>query len=323
MDVHLVNQANDTAYRKARILSRALKNFIVDRIARLYPLHFATLIVLVGVNVLFWCTSEGQFLENGWSYGDGRFYTFVLNLFLLQNVGLTASTSWNAPSWSISVEFWINILLALVLLRVERKIKYVVAAVSIGAYVLLFWQYQTLKVFTETEIINSGLLRGIGGIGLGYIGWIIYSTDRFKVTSCQIAALVSFAAVIGLSTSLQGIGYVDFIAIPFMAIFVVSVATWERQFRGDTNKLRKLMEILGASSYSVYLIHWPIFTFVKYQLIYQWKWDIVVTRPLDAFVILMIVCVLSFPTYLMFELPSKRYTKKILSQSVSRKKIYS
>jgi len=28
MDVHLVNQANDTAYRKARILSRALSKII-------------------------------------------------------------------------------------------------------------------------------------------------------------------------------------------------------------------------------------------------------------------------------------------------------
>lgn len=106
-----------------------LYNFAVDRVARLYPLHLVLLIVLMAMNIWFTEITKGQWLGDGWSYKDGRAYTLVLNFFMINNIGLTpGGSSWNAPAWSISVEFWVNIIIAATVLISRKKIIYVAAA---------------------------------------------------------------------------------------------------------------------------------------------------------------------------------------------------
>ena len=71
-------------------------NFIVRRLARLYPLHLATLIV---VALLFF----GLFLESGvygFVYLKNDWRHFVMNVFFMQYVGFQDGFSFNGPSWT-------------------------------------------------------------------------------------------------------------------------------------------------------------------------------------------------------------------------------
>lgn len=55
------------AYIEKASSQHFLWRFIIDRIARLYPLHLATLLVLVVVNILFWTTAQQVLAEHyGW-----------------------------------------------------------------------------------------------------------------------------------------------------------------------------------------------------------------------------------------------------------------
>ena len=55
------------------------------------------------------------------SYVDGTFKTLIQHLTLTQNIGFSPnSLSWNYPSWSISVELWVNIILFFLILIFSR-----------------------------------------------------------------------------------------------------------------------------------------------------------------------------------------------------------
>jgi peptidoglycan/LPS O-acetylase OafA/YrhL len=72
-------------------------NFAVLRISRLYPLHFITLIIVLLIYFL---------LDNNNFQNPIRadLEHFIYNLFLIHEWGLSKFSSFNEPSWSISVE---------------------------------------------------------------------------------------------------------------------------------------------------------------------------------------------------------------------------
>jgi peptidoglycan/LPS O-acetylase OafA/YrhL len=72
--------------------------FGVLRISRLYPLHFATLLI-VAAGQYFYHRSTGQFFF----YKTNGVKEFILHLFFVQH-WLGDAYSFNGPTWSISVE---------------------------------------------------------------------------------------------------------------------------------------------------------------------------------------------------------------------------
>lgn len=298
-----------------------VSKFITDRIARLYPLHIATLLLLVFINVLFWVTTRGQFLENGWSYKDGRIYTFILNILLLQNAGLTENTSWNAPSWSISVEFITNIALCYYLIAKNKyNIKVFLYFIPIISYSILFNQYKTLGVFSETtSYINSGVLRGLGGISLGILAWYTFEAINKQIKKLPlilpICCIAVFLYMISFGDKVEN---VDFAAIPVMFVSVILLAVAENCRPHSNNIFTRVAVILGSSSYAVYLIHWPIITFARYQLIYAWGVNINLMSPLTTVIILGSVCIAAIPVYFYFELPMKQRAKTCFANWLSR-----
>lgn len=83
-------------------------SFVHARLARIYPLHLATLLATVAL-VMFMPDFGPRFPSY---FGTD---TFVLNLLLLQGWGLSPA-SWNMVSWSISAEWFMYLLFPLLLL---------------------------------------------------------------------------------------------------------------------------------------------------------------------------------------------------------------
>ena len=86
--------------------SATFTNNVRDRIARMYPLHFAT---LCAVGVMQWILVN-RLSSPPFVYLFNDTYDFVLNLLLLNRTGLERGFSFNGPSWSISTEFVVNVL---------------------------------------------------------------------------------------------------------------------------------------------------------------------------------------------------------------------
>src|SRR5258708_16655147 len=99
----------------------SLREFMVRRLARVYPLHivmlFAALLfrfVRIGLVV------AGVVVAMPAAFEVNNAYSFFLNVFLLHSLGFIDYLSWNAPSWSISVEFYTYLVFGLVVLLAQR-----------------------------------------------------------------------------------------------------------------------------------------------------------------------------------------------------------
>ena len=87
--MHVYNQKNSTFFQ-----------FFIARFARLYPLHFATLIFVAIVQLM------SLYFNNHWNiYGNNDLKHFILQLLLASNsVYISHGLSFNGPIWSVSLE---------------------------------------------------------------------------------------------------------------------------------------------------------------------------------------------------------------------------
>ena len=93
--------------------TRSYFRFLVRRIARIYPLHFLTLL----------CSQPLLFLwDQPAPTPQSSLPDFIHNLFLVQAWGVTDHLSFNSPAWSISAELFCYLLFPLFMLLAGRVV---------------------------------------------------------------------------------------------------------------------------------------------------------------------------------------------------------
>jgi len=233
-----------------------LRVFLWHRFVRLFPAH-AT--VLLGLIALIWAArSAGIDLNEpqNWNYRDLPYHLLMVHAW-----GTTDIAGWNAPSWSISAE-WFAYLLFTVLaiaawvLPQRATLPFAFATLLIAAVVfhlrgwMIEWAWlgppALLRVASEffcgvllyratrgdgaglSPRLSDGLMYG-GLLGL-CAGAILYANDFL---------LIGFIAV--LITGVSGPG------ASVSAVFGCKPAIW-----------------LGVISYSIYLVHFPILLVLRH-----------------------------------------------------------
>lgn len=316
------------AYAKRLQREKFLSNFVKDRVARLYPLHLFVLIVLVFMN--FWYTDlTGKFLEAPWAYKDGHAYTLVLHTFLVNNIGLaSASSSWNSPAWSISVEMWVNIFIASIALLGVRRLFVACCIIAAGSFVLLITSPVGFGIFNANMhgFLNMGLTRGLCGMSIGVISYFIFAkANKLEfVSAYRVVFLIVAAFVVGLQVWVIAfdVDYKlsEFDVVPISAAAIVLIAICERQFKIGSAFVNSALERLGECSYSIYLIHWPVIVFINYFIMQAWHVFVDWKDPAVFFSITVGLIVLSWGSYKLIELPGKTFAKRIMGQPIKVKR---
>mgnify|MGYP006076439841 CR=1 FL=1 len=221
-----------------------LGDFAVQRLARLYPLHLYTLMAYLLVYLI--CNQEIP------DYPDGSLNTFIQNLFLLQNVGLNPhGLTWNYPSWSISVEFWINMFFFFFVLKSKKP--YAWLLISLACFVLMFYRTANLNLHYQNyfTFLNAGLIRGLASFLLGVIAYRLFSRisnhEITRASALEMGILIVMSAAIFLSSVIDARW--DFLAA---ATFSLCVFLFAFQ-AGAVSKFLGRFQYLGTISYSVYL----------------------------------------------------------------------
>lgn len=162
--------------------------FTKKRIFRLWPVHMLTLVVMSVLLVLV---------------GDHVFKSgFLLNALMLHNVGLSERyLVWiNFPSWSISVEFVTNLLVAVLVLAIPNKRWNSIAltALCVTSATILFFTVDNLGVFTENLFggLNTGLLRGTVTILLGILAYRFFIANRSWFERTSLLRTVIFGVLL-------------------------------------------------------------------------------------------------------------------------------
>jgi peptidoglycan/LPS O-acetylase OafA/YrhL len=151
--------------------------FALLRFSRLYPLHFATLLI-VAVSQFWLFNASGNYFV----YPNNDTYHFFLNLVFASSWGFERGYSFNGPIWSVSVE----VLLYALFFSCSRLL-------PVRAIVLAFISIGFLVVQKYYQPIG----RGIGSF---FLGGCVFLAYQAIVTSHRAAALSKWATVLMIGT---------------------------------------------------------------------------------------------------------------------------
>ncbi len=221
-------------------------SFLWARIARVYPLHIAT---LVGVGALALGAVAAGMAVNG---NILSWESLPANLLMVHAWGFAPEAGWNHPSWSISAEWFAYLsfpVFALVAWRLrERPIAAVVGAVAF--LVGLYAAFEMLAGFPLTEAtILWGALRIVPCFALGCALYLVHRKMRLPRPGL-IAAGATLA--IAVAASLQA---PDALIVPLCGALILALASLSNARAGWLASRPAVY--LGEISYSVYMVVVP------------------------------------------------------------------
>ena len=237
----------------------AIRIFLWHRLIRLYPAHGTVLAILVVLVYVARATGVPFNHPEQWQAAD-----LLWQLTLLHAWGVTADLGWNAPSWSISAEWFAYLLFpllapALIFVR-ERLAALLLAVAALGGAAAIFtiaqWDLNSwvgapalVRVFGEF-LCGAALCRAIA---LGQTAPVAsgLSPPGLPRSSGDMLGMAGFLLfLIGASTGLPDFGLVALLALTILG--TATAQTLLTRLLGST-----ALVWLGEISYSIYMIHVP------------------------------------------------------------------
>lgn len=279
-------------------------SFAVARFSRMYPLHLFTLLLVVAIF---------HFTDTTPTYGDGQLFSFVQHLFLLHNVGLnTHWLSWNEPSWSISVEFWANVIVFIWLIKRCNNLGYF--CIAMFGYILILQTVGNLDVHVHKVawVFNAGLIKCLAGICFGILVYRAYNFFNARIELSKPLFVAGFTVLeisFLLACYFQIFGSEIRAKTDFVVPFLFSATVFIFAFQaGLISKLFALTksDFLGTISYSVYLNHYWILHLLKTTWFDPYGW-----APTNLLIVLSIIIGVSIVTYYAIERPGQKYMRQL------------
>ncbi|WP_375161660.1 acyltransferase family protein [Bradyrhizobium sp. RDT46] len=247
----------------------SLREFMVRRLARVYPLH----IVMLLANLVFRLLRIGLVMAGVVVAAPAAFevnnaYSFGLNVLLLHSMGFIDYLSWNAPSWSISVEFYTYLVFGLIVLIALRMRSlawfYVLSGLlAVGSLVFIIFVLEKKSIELQTDF---GLLRCFIGFFLGVL--MVRIVDRLPAKpgpaaqgALQFVAIIVSIVLVSLAEANPA---ATFLAPVMFAIFLGSLLAFPDALLVPRILVAKPLVWLGRRSYSIYMVHALVVLLAEY-----------------------------------------------------------
>lgn len=298
--------------------------FALLRFSRLYPLHFATLLI-VTISQLWLMSVGGSYFV----YLNNDSKHFLLNLFFASSWGMERDYSFNGPSWSVSVEVFLYALF-FICCRLFPVRAIVLALISAAGFFVVQQYY-------------SPIGRGIGSFFLGGCVFLAYQAiitsrgaTRLTKWACNLMIVAWVATIVIVlfpneaSLSVLSLRSVPFLwrfdasfqwsiqavlsVWPAMVLFpltILSLALIETR-RGS---LGKRVSFLGNISYSFLLLQFPlqlllsvmVARFAANYSVYSYS---AYYTPWFMCLFFAVLLVASLVTFRYFEVPAQRFLRR-------------
>ncbi len=276
-----------------RISSGAMdwRTFFVLRMSRLYPLHFATLLVVAAGQ---WIYIEANGRPFVYLWNDA--WHFFLNLLFAQKWGLEQRFSFNGPSWSVSVEvlLYAAFFVALRWLPMRAVPIAMLAFIGLEAPDHDFNRY-CLGIFFVGGLTYLAYRQLVGRL------WV----ERFLRVAVLLAwgvTLVSVRTDITLDAFMPTPGWSERFAVTFLFPLTVLYLALAETRRGS---LWRKAAWLGDISYSSYLLHFPLA--LVGVLLFPRAWF---ASPIALLLFFAVLIPLSLASHQYFEMPAQRWMRQ-------------
>ncbi len=244
--------------------------FMLRRIGRLYPLHFFILMLFLAVETARWLA---------WRHGAAMLAepftretsvgALASNLLLLQSMGLEDRITWNFPSWSISVEFYVNMLFAVVMVlplrgasslaqplrqkAILRQKIWSAAALALLGGALTLWLASKQKVMTY----DDGFVRCIYGFFCGVLAQRLRASgfDPLRNLSRKIVIALEIGLTLAVVAFINYGGRLWLFGVAPLAFAGATLVYAREQGPFSRLLLTRPFLAIGEWSYSIYMVH--------------------------------------------------------------------
>ncbi|MCC7091936.1 MAG: acyltransferase [Nitrosomonas sp.] len=282
-----------------------ITRYLIARFARIYPLHFISLLVVFlfftmislvswNKNDVFCCLFDGSFRD---------VESLIANLFLIHAWGMFDWVTWNLPSWSLSTEFFCYLIFA-ALLAMEGPVRKL-ALLALACIVLLYYGFSLATGIDIDDNFRLSVVRAASAFSIGillFLGRHIVSDLSGKWLTC-----LQFSAIAALLSSLH-YGMADVLSIALMALIVL--LTWEDRGWVCRWLANRYLHTIGIYSYSIYMWHYLL------KFIAQEDWEAYTGLPVQSSVIgsiIFVICLailvipISIWSYRSLEMPARKW----------------
>lgn len=236
------------------------KSYIMARLGRIYPLHvFMLLLVLLLQLSRPVAGALGLVDTDATVFNDGAYsvWSFISNIFLLHSLGLHDMLTWNAPSWTISVEMAAYLVFVCMFLIPARwRIPYQVVTLIVSVAILA-WVVPGHPVGSLDLSYDYGVFRCLAGFMTGALIYEMAKRDILErplpMNIAQVVGLILFICMLVYS-------WWDVLCYPIMGLYMWGLRS-ESGLIGRFIKQR-LFYWLGEISYSIYLLHFVIILYM-------------------------------------------------------------
>ena len=300
-----------------KISLKSCKNFIIARFARVYPLHFITLFLLVG---LFYAES----------FKPGAYYdphAIASHIFLLHSFPLNREVTWNIPSWSISAEWWsytVFPFLCLFLFKNKKLAVPVIFFCIVIVYISILYFVPRHDLYNpaadklhDLDVTSDyGFLRSIAGFMTGMLLYLVYELN--KVKSFFNSDILCGIYILLLLFALH-MGVPDIFFVPGFSLLILFLTSNTGRISKIFNN--KVFTFLGDISYSVYMVHFLFIIFIEmvaYKFGYRYHSELILPFFKGAvFCVLYLLSLIGIAalSYRFLEKPCRRYINQKWGQS--------
>lgn len=249
-----------------------MRAFFIKRFFRLYPLHIVTTFTAIGAVIAVqgakWAAAQFGIQLGGEQPFAVEFFSLpylVLEILMLQGLGIMTEALHNYPSWSLSVEIWLYVVFACLFFQVRSTrarlwISVLVVLLSLAWFLRLGTALPAQTFAPDVHGLPRGLLSFFTGVLVWY-GW----TAIRDAVGRQSGVLIGLLQLVLGAVSLAMVAYRAELGVWVYAIpFAFGLWVWSLlPDRGIVAALLQTrpMQWLGVHSYSIYLVHVTVLTF--------------------------------------------------------------
>jgi peptidoglycan/LPS O-acetylase OafA/YrhL len=269
------------------------KKFFILRFSRLYPLHFATLLLVTLLQIVYFSKNGVYFI-----FQKNDLVHFFLQLFMASNWGATTTLgdSFNGPIWSISIEVLIYFFFYLVLRYVGKS-----ALINIGI-VLLCFVAKLAKI--PTPIVDCLAFFYVGGLSAITLKYFDKTKYQKILTVCALCVVLLAPAII-LATNLYQQKHFTFL---FLVTYTPTLLYICAQNVPVHPSIQRVVEAAGNMTYSSYLIHFPLQLVIALIFTYL-NQPIPCDRTIFFGAFFFLTLIAAYYIYRFFEVPAQAYIR--------------
>ena len=279
-----------------------LADFLLVRVARLYPLQLVTFLLLVAFWLLMTLERAiGHPLQAPFRWD---WQSIVENL-TLTHLLLGTDTVFNSPAWSIGVEFWCGVLL-FGLMRWSGVLRVTVLAI---VAVLLAIVEGVGGLLSTNDHLIGGIFEKyyIVGAACFAVGWGAYHLRARKARPWTAALVVTVVAVALFSPTTYAVPAIvtEFSFIGAFGLLVALVSGVEI----TSSRAVGITEASGNMSFAIYLWHMPLLTILSTLLVAGGGRPPLLGTPAFTPIFLTMLFAVSALSFTYLELPAKRWIR--------------